>query len=269
MKTTEIRPGLYRTNVRLPGEERKYQQVYGKTKRESRNKALDLIDDIKHNKYAKPTSNTVADWAEKWQQNYFVDLKETTKRSYRANLKNHILPALGAKKIQSVRQYDIQTFVTQLTEEKQLSAKSARNIFGTTHRLFGDAVRAGLIGISPCENIKQPKRVSPELHPLTDEEVPIFLEFAKDDPYYYHYRFLLLTGLRAAELLGLGNRFVNYSNNTIYINRQLTGRSPDTFGTPKHGVFRTVPLPQIAVNDLKHLQTEQKKNAPTIRRHRL
>ena len=77
----------------------------------------------------------------------------------------HINPALGDRRIGSIRQSDIQGLV-KLLEGKDLAAGTVRNIYDTAARIFASAVDDRVIPSSPCRRIKLPKDDKGEIVPV-------------------------------------------------------------------------------------------------------
>ena len=78
----------------------------------------------------------------------------------------HINPAMGDRRIGSIRQSDIQGLVKTL-EGKNLAAGTVRNIYDTAARIFASAVDDRVIPSSPCRRIKLPKNDKGEIVPLS------------------------------------------------------------------------------------------------------
>jgi integrase len=257
MKISKRADGRFGTQIRTP--DGTYKTVYGKTSKECRQKAYDLVAQIEAGTYVKSNKTLFSQWAKDWEKSYLVGIKGSTKLSYQNHIKNHIKPEFGNTPIQSIEKKDVQAFFTKLLNEKELSPKTIKNIHGTLHKCFDDAITAGLIKTNPSNDATLPKRSKPEIYPLSETDVPVFLSAAKTDKYDNTYKFLLLTGLRACELTGLTYDRIDFNNNRMLIDRQLHSVCPVTFTPPKHDKIRTVPLPQNAIDIIKLQRIEQAK----------
>jgi|LGOV01.1.fsa_nt_gb integrase len=255
MKISKRKDGRFGTQIHIP--DGKYKTVYGKTSKECRQKAYDLVAQIEDGTYVKADKTLFKHWVEDWKKGYLVGIKETTKKSYISHLNTHIIPAFGNKQIQSIEQSDIQKFCTSLFKDKGLSQKMVRNIHGTLHKCLDDAISAKLIRINPATGITLPKKIKPKITPLTEDELSKFYKAAENDRYASIFTFLILTGLRISELTGLTFDRVDFSNKTILIDRQLVSAYPVKFGTPKHDKIRTVSLPTSAIRIIKSERSDQ------------
>lgn len=255
MKISKRKDGRFGTQIRTP--DGKYKTVYGKTSKECRQKAYDLVSQLEDGTYVKSDKTLFKTWSKSWEEGYLIGVKDSTKRSYTCHLKAHILPEFGEKQIQSIDQSDVQKFCTKLYNEKQLSPKTVRNIHGTLHRCLCDAITAKLIRVNPATGIIMPKKIKPKITPLEESDLKAFYSVANGDPYGPIFSFLILTGLRVNELAGLTMDRVNLDNQTMIIDRQLISINPIKFGTPKHDRARTVSLPDSAIKIIKTERANQ------------
>lgn len=85
--------------------------------REVRQKMQAALVDLNNHQYQKPSKMTVGEWLETWEQEYLVGIKPLTKLSYTQHIRNHILPALGNRKLQDLSGPEIQKFYNQLLRE--------------------------------------------------------------------------------------------------------------------------------------------------------
>jgi integrase len=89
------------------------------------------------------TRKTVNEYAKTW-----VEYRTGRVRSVGDNerhLRNHVLPVLGVLEVARVTRADVERFVASLdakVSKGELSAKTARNIWGTCSKLFDDATNA-------------------------------------------------------------------------------------------------------------------------------
>ena len=257
MKISKRKDGRFGTQIKTPNG--KYKTVYGKTPTECRHNAYDLIAEIESGQYVKVDRTTFASWADDWVNGYLIRIKAGTKKSYCGHLTNHVLPVIGNLKIQSIEKRKIQTLFTKLHETGDLSPKTIKNIHGTLHKCFDDAISAGLIKTNPAAGIILPKLTKPKIYPLSETDIPAFKEAIKNSRYMNAYLFLLLTGLRLCEMTGLAFDRIDLNNKTMLIDRQLMTVKPVKFTSPKHDKSRTVPLPQVAIDIIKQQKVKQAK----------
>lgn len=137
----------------------------------------------------------------------------------------------------------------------------------TLYSMFADAVENDIILRNPVTkavkyNIgKEPKKV----RALSIEEQRKFLEVAKNSSNYNQYAFILQTGLRTGELIGLKWSDIDFDKRVIHIQRSMEYRysiGEWRIGEPKSkSGYRDVPLTDEAIAILKN----QKEKLKTIK----
>ena len=99
---------------------------------------------------------TVRRWAEIWIDEQ-KDRGVETVRDYEARLRDHVLPVIGALRLDQVRVSHIADLVAALKtkrkkgqKDERLAPKTVRHIYFSAHSLFERAVRRDLILANPC-----------------------------------------------------------------------------------------------------------------------
>ena len=111
--------------------------------------------------------------------------------------------------------------------------------------------------------IKNIKPVSEKKVALTRDIQKTFLQYAEGQSYENQYRFILQTGLRTGELVGLKWEDVDFKSKTIQIRRSMEYRYSAKewrIGEPKSkSGYRTIPLTEEAVSILKKQKEKNKR----------
>lgn len=201
----------------------KQKSISGKTKTEVRKRMTKLIAEVDRGSYIEEPDALVKDWLDIWLDTY-VDgkVKPFTSDSYRRNCENHIKPALGSVKLSKLTTTQIQKFYNDLQRVKNLSPKTIKNIHGTLHPALSRAVKNGLIRTNPSDFCDLPKVVKKEIKPLEQDDISVLLNTWRESKYRNVFLVTLFTGLRQGEVLGLTWDCVDFENESIYINKQLT-----------------------------------------------
>lgn len=223
---------------RDPGTGRQVQKsVYGKTQKEVRQKLTAATHDLDEGTYLAPSRMTVSQWLEKWLNEYTANLKPYSLRSYRSQVKNHIVPFIGAVKVQELSPDMIQRMYNRLHKELNLSPKTLRSIHGILHVALDALVEDGVLKHNPATACRKrlPKVVKQEMTCIADEELTRFMEAIKGDSFENLFLVDLFTGLRQGELLGLRWANVDFDKCCITIDRQL-------YMPPKGGSYTLEPL---------------------------
>lgn len=259
-KTIEYYEYRITTHDPLTGEA-KAASFSGKTKKEAMDKAKKAEASLNTGVYQDAKKMVVSGWFDLWLETYCKGrLKPSSYSSYEGIIRNHILPEIGAMKLQAVKGIHIQKLYNAVLE-KGCSPKSVKNVSAVVHKAFQNAVKLGYLTINPCDRAELPKVIRPEIKPLEDEEIPTFLDAIQGSPFENAYALCLFTGLREGECMGLSWRQVDFKKSRIIIDQQLQkGKGKDReyriMPSTKSGKPRTIALPPIAA---KYLQAEKVK----------
>jgi integrase len=206
--------------------------------------------------FRRPRKETFEAFAHAFEHDYIPgrNLKRSTRNSYRDDIKNHLVPALGKHTLDELasRPELIDGYIS--TAAKRLSAKTIRNHLIELNVMFKVAVRWGRMARNPLDQIDRPRANDPEMNVLSEVEVArlltAFVELeaeAADDDTARWWRLarrmvlvVLGTGLRRGELLGLRWCDVELLESRLTV-RQAFVRN--RFDSPKSRASRrTIPL---------------------------
>lgn len=133
---------------------------------------------------------------------------------YDRKVRNHVIPHLGGIPIQAIDAIALNRFYTHLLERGRLLGKQSsglrprtvRYIHTIVHAALDDAVRWRRIKFNPADQANPPSSSEskpPEMRAWTQGQLLHFLALCKSDRYYYPWLFLVTTGCRRGEALGL------------------------------------------------------------------
>lgn len=249
-----------------PGTGKQIQRsISGKTQAEVRKKLSEALTAVDNGTWTQPTKVTVGQWVEEWIDTYAANsVKDYTISSYKQILKNHIKPHLGAIPLQGLRGNHVQKFYNDLTKQG-LSGKTVKNISAVLHKSLGKAVKLGYIPANPCDAADLPKVVNKEIHPLTDEEIKLFLAAIEGSPMRNAFAVCLFCGLRRGELVGLSWDKIDFDKQEITISQQLQLSKEKGVGYSlkdytKSGKPRTIKPPPVTFEYLKAERAKQLQN---------
>ncbi len=231
----------------------------------------DLMTD---GKVYEPSKITFDKFSEEWLVTVKPTIKYLTYQSYSGILKTHLLPKFGKYKLSDFTRYKIQRYINELTNTGKLvhgehsvkknvrstellSPKTIKNIHGVLSRVLQYAVDMELIKSNPAAGLKHlPKIEKSEIHPLTSEEIILFLKALKGNRYENFFLVTLFSGMRESESVGLLWENVDFERGAIVIDKQWR-RETKQFETTKNGKEREVYLPPFVMQALKNEQTKQ------------
>lgn len=269
-----------------PGTGKQIQRSFsGKTQREVRQKMQAALVDLNNHQYQEPTKMTVGEWLETWERDFLNGVKPFTKLNYSQHIRNHIIPALGNRKLQQLSGPDIQKFYNQLLREGgkirchdkegnvmkkdgqpvyvsvPLSAKTVKNIHGVLHKALEKAVKLEYIRTNPADSCELSRVVKKEIRPLDDRDISRFMEAVQNHPFRALFLTTLFTGLRRGEVCGLRWDCVDLEHSTITINKQLQNipGQPGSYRlvSTKNGKSRTLKASHFVVDLLRQQKAEQ------------
>ncbi|MDL2238266.1 site-specific integrase [Christensenellaceae bacterium OttesenSCG-928-K19] len=249
---------------RNPGTGKQEQKsVYGKTQNEVRQKLKAITTAIDNGVYVEPAKLSLAEWLDIWLTEYCGHIKPLTKVMYESQITKHIKPALGAVKLKALHPHMIQKFYNKLGtstgEKPALSAKTIKNLHGVLHRALAQAMELGYIQINPTGACKLPRVVKPEIKPLEDEQVAMFLKKIQGHKFERIFIVDLFTGLRRAEVIGLTWDCVDFKNGTLHIYQQLQRIGKEYKFVPlKNDKARTITPAPFVMDVLRKQRTTQK-----------
>ena len=220
--------------------------ISGKTQREVTRRLKEITTSIDTGTYLPSCKLAVGEWLNTWISEYTADWKPLTVSNYSKQIKKHLIPRLGAAKLEDLDTHTIQLFYNSLTKS-------------------GQAISNGYISKNPTAGCKLPKVVRPEIKPLEPEEIARMLKEAKKDAYDNLFIVAMFTGMRQGELLGLSWDNVNFKTGQITIKQQLQCKDGVYFlETPKSGKCRVLSPAPVVMEALKDEQQQQNANKQIV-----
>lgn len=205
----------------------------------------------------------ISAWFDYWISIKKRTVRPNTVRNYSERYKQNIAPVIGKMLLADVKPIHCQMIMNQMAD----AGYRTSTIYQTRVTLFNmlDYVyQNDVIMKNPCNvmvksNIGKP---SNKKEALTLEQQKRFVNGITGNTYELQYKFLLQTGLRTGEMIGLKWSDVDFKNRTITVNRSMEYRHSTKewrVGEPKsQSGYRTIPLTDDAVTILKK---QKQKNA--------
>lgn len=238
---------------------------YGQTQAEVRKKLTAAQKAVDDGTFREPDKTTVETWLTQWLDLFCAPkVKPLTLSAYQTSIRTHVLPAIGAMRLQAVRGTHIQKIYNGMIEQG-LSPKTAKNTGAILHKAFSTALKQGLIQTNPVDAAELPKAQHKEISPLSDSEIPLFLNAIEDSPMRNAFALSLFAGLREGECLGLSWRQVDFESGTLTIDQQLQHEKKRGGGyyiakSTKSGRVRTIQPPTLAFEYLRAERARQAQN---------
>lgn len=159
------------------------------------------------------------------------ELRDTTFTNYSYMYDRFVREEFGKMKIGMIKYSDVLYYYYHLINERGLQINTLETINTILHPTFQLAVRDDIIRTNPSAGvmaeIKKKSKLSKGIrHALTKEQQRAFIEYTRKNPVFYKWEtlftFLLGTGCRIGETIGLRWTDIDFINRTIDINHNIT-----------------------------------------------
>ena len=226
--------------------------------------ALGKFDpDARRSRRAHPVDRALWDWHAAYRPTFSASF-EACSAGYIAN---HLVPFFGTKDLRDLRDADVLSFI-QTKLDSGLKPPTIKNQLSVLRRVLNLKQREGLINRHPCQHFGElMQRVArreasevPQVDAWSRDEVAALLQLARDHEagFYPLLAFLLQTGCRKGEALGLRWADVDFSGDRIHIRRAVVHGK---LTTPKSGKARSVVLSSPLAQVLHDLHDERRREA--------
>ncbi|MEU0990692.1 site-specific integrase [Streptomyces sp. NPDC005953] len=162
---------------------------------------------------------TVTTWLTHWVENIApLAVNENTMVGYGVAVRKHLIPGLGAHKLDQLKPEDIEHFYSRM-QTRGSAAGTAHQVHRTFRTALNEAVRRGHLGQNPVRLAKAPRVRETEVEPFTVEEVRRLLKAADARRNSARWAVALALGLRQGEALGLKWTDVNLDTGVLMVRR--------------------------------------------------
>lgn len=239
---------------------KKRRYVFGKTRAEVVEKLRALTDQAGRTGQLPTSGNlSLGQFLESWLDQSETRLRQTTLADYRVCVRKHLIPHLGHLRLSRLTPLQVASCYSALG--KFLSPRRVQMIHECLRAALNVAVRWGLVGVNVATLVDAPKRTTKELTLWTPEQVACFVAAMEDHPSQYASLlvFLLASGCRISEALGLRWPDVDWNATVVKIERQLVEvRGCLVEGPPKtRSGIRSIALPSFGLAALYQQRQRQ------------
>lgn len=237
-------------------------EKYFDTLPEARNWLADSRYEDSHGTAGVSSTATVDTWFYYWYNNLIVDLSPNTRRNYKERYEKNIQPTIGKLCISDVKPMHCKMILNGMMNT--YAGSTIRQAYIAMGTMFRAAVMNDVISKHPMDGVRytKPVRAANDHRVLTVEEQRKFLEAARHSHNYYQYAFILETGLRTGEIIGLTWDAIDWEHHTLTVNKTLEFRHNQQVwraGPPKTQTsYRTIPLTARAYEILTELREMRK-----------
>lgn len=235
--------GLWQDQITTKSGKRKY--FYGRTKQEVNRKMREFREEQEAGKRFDDVVN-------EWWEEHEKTITPNTAQGYRAAVSRAKL-RFGKQDIASIKPPDINKFIKDFVRQEHVARKTATNQLLICNLIFKYAVAQGYVEANPARDLTVPRGLAHNPRELpTDEEIRA-IEANTDHPFGMFALWILYTGCRRGELLGLKWEDVDLEARTVSIKRSVywISTTPLTKAPKSKAGVRTVALPDALYKHLK------------------
>lgn len=206
-------------------------------------------------------NTTVNEFAQIWIDVYKrPSVQPQTLESILSILNNHIIPAIGHKRIMDVRPADCAYLMSRLTRQG-LSKGTQDNVRIRLKEMFECARDNALTAMNPVtRSVRSAGQSAKERTALSTDQVSALYRAAQADKESSLITFVLLcscAGLRTSEALGLNLANVDLNNGTISVVEQFAGGGGTTTQLKTSVSSRVIPMPPILYAHMSMLKKDR------------
>lgn len=208
-------------------------------------------------------NKTMKEFLEEWFPLYETGLDESTRRKNYYIVFHRLIPYFGPVLMQELSEYQIQDYVQEMLRQG-LKPKSIRCHISILSQALNYATEKKQIRYNPATLVRIPRGEKPVRTVLNGIQISSLLSACGEDVQLRRMiEFLLYTGLRINECLGLTWNKIDFEKNIIRVDQQLSRKFEHGESTvylkpyTKFYSSRTLHLPSEAFDILKAIKEEQ------------
>lgn len=236
----------------------------GYDKKKDAERALpDILKKLQDGPYIEPANETVGELL----KNYLVEKKKSVKpatwTSYAWLVNTHAIPNLGKIQVLKLKEEHLHD----LYHNKlfpSLSAASIKKLNVIISAVLEKARVRGKIPLNVAEGVDLPKGKKAKFDVWTEEQLELFLEEARKDPYFLAFELAASTGMRKSEILGLRRVDVDLDKKRVSVRQALTKSESgyEIDDTKNNSSVRSIALFEDTVAYLKkHLDKQDRERS--------
>lgn len=251
------------------GKKRYVEKTVSGTRREADRELSRALVDVSDGRYVATAAMTFDVLLDRWLEVKALAVEPSTMQSYEWISRTYIRPALGERKIGTLRPIDLDMLYTSLAG-RGLSTRTVRICHTVVRQALEQARRWGFIARSPAVDASPPPQRRKEVTPPTAAQVLELLDAAHDeDPEFGLYLWMLAaTGCRRGEGCALRWSDVDLDRGEVRIRRSiaLVGGSLIEKDTKSHASRRMAIDPAtVALLRTHHLRQRERALALGVR----
>ncbi len=252
----------YRLDVGRTQDGRRAEERKGgfRTQKEAAQKLAEKVAEVTRGEHRDDGRLTVGEWLNSWLVDKVADgMRPTTERSYRAHIREHLIPRLGRYRLSELRPAHVDALLRELRAAGK-GATTIRRVHATLRSALATAKRRRLVSYNAAEDVDLPAVPRSRVKPWEVTELAAFLDAVAGHRLGALYELMAFTGLRRGEACALRWSDIDLERSVLHVRRQLVQVGHQLIeGPPKthSGEDRRVDLGERAVGVLLAHRLEQ------------
>jgi len=220
-KSTATGKVSYQVRVELPpdpktGKRRQGAETF-KTRETAQKRLNAWLQEIERGTVVLPEKITVSELFEQWMAS--LTLKPTSRQSYQDIIDRYLVPGLGSIRVQKLRPVQVQSFMDDM-KAREIGARTQQMCHMRLSQALDWAMKMELVSRNVAKVVERPTPTKREPTIWTPEQAHQFLAAAEEwRPFF---EFILSTGIRRGEALGLKWSDLNLKEGTIRVQRTVS-----------------------------------------------
>lgn len=254
----------------LTGEQKRSSRGGFKTRREAELALARIKLEVANGTYQQARAETYQEVYDLWVKQYEKTVEESTYVKTTSVFKNHILPSMGAYKIEKIHVDVCQEHV----DEWASKLKKFRMVKAYAAKVLDFAIKRSYIQTNPFAHVDLPATTSKKAIGAEEDEAENFytreqliqflscLENESNHKAYALFRLLAFSGMRKGEALALTWNDLNFTTNELRISKALSrGKNNKLYvKSTKTGITRTIQMDDKTMAVLKEWKKKQKQD---------
>ncbi|MDD7920992.1 tyrosine-type recombinase/integrase [Actinomycetospora callitridis] len=253
---TRRKDGLWQAAIYVPQPDgtTKRKFIYNRDRDALRDELTDLAYKIGKGIPAADAKVSVGDYLDGWLAEIKPHIRPATYTGYETNVRLHIKPLVGTKRLDKLGARDVRMLVEVLRSKPvsrgqgTMSDRAVQYVHATLRAALEQAVREELVARNVAKLVRSTIRDAREHEPWTPEESTRFLKTAAEHRLTAMWVLLVVLGLRRGEVLALRWSDLDTGAETLSVlgSLQRVGERLERMPTKTRGSTRTIPLPARA-----------------------
>jgi integrase len=250
------------TDPRTGSRSTRYHSFKG-TKREAQAELTRLMAGADRGEYVDPSKATLAEFLDRWESWAATQVSAKTLERYRELAAHHVRPHLGGSRIQKLKTVNFAELYGKLQKPKPdgagLAPRTVGHVHRLLHRIFGHAVKWGIIVTNPVTTAEPPRVQRAEIEILAPDQIKTVLDALRGRPLYPVAVIGLATGMRRGEIVALRWGDIDLETGKVRVERSLEQTNAGlSFKSPKtEAGRRSVAIPPSIVAELRNHWRQQ------------